>query len=121
MGELEKQEAIDAMMQGREIRPLRMILTRELINPNSSIHPGRLNVPTVGEIAAIFLDSNDGQPPKDIDVVVYPKHFPNRNMHRISHLSANCDPLCYPLLFPYGEPGDFLKFIRIKCIYIINF
>ena len=44
----------------------------------------------------------DGAPPADRDVVVYPK---GREPQNISILSANTDPMVYPLLFPRGELG----------------
>lgn len=104
MRDKEKEEEERAKAQNRQIRPLRMILQRELINTN--FHAGRINLPTVGQIAAVFIDTEDGLPPNNVDLIVYPKHEPMRNMHKISKLSSQCDPLCYPLLFPYGEPGN---------------
>lgn len=103
MRDKEKEQHENAESHNRIIRPMRMIIQRELIH--TEFHAGRINLPTVGQIAAVFVDTNDGQPPNNVDLVVYPKHQPNKNMHRISKLSSQCDPLCYPLLFPYGEPG----------------
>jgi hypothetical protein len=61
----------------------------------------RYNEPRHNEVAAIFV-SNDGAPPPERDVIVHPKDAPLAN---ISHLSANIDPMVYPILFPHGEYG----------------
>ena len=61
----------------------------------------RYNAPVVDEVAAVFV-GNDGAPPGNHDIVVYPKNQPLRN---ISYLNKNCDPMMYPLLFPKGLFG----------------
>jgi hypothetical protein len=61
----------------------------------------RYNDPRNDEVAAIFV-SNDGAPPIDRDIVVHPKNEPPR---QISYMSANIDPMVYPIFFPYGEYG----------------
>ena len=61
----------------------------------------RYNVPHHDEIAMIFV-GDDGAPPIHRDVVVYPR---DRPLHKISYMSANCDPMIYPLLFPHGDSG----------------
>ena len=60
----------------------------------------RYNAPT-DEVAAVFV-GNDGAPPGNHDIVVYPKDKPLRN---ISYLNKHCDPMMYPLLFPNGQLG----------------
>jgi hypothetical protein len=54
-----------------------------------------------GEIAAVFRDK-DGLPPKGLQVAIYP-----RKSHRqlLNICDPNVDPMCFPLLFPYGETG----------------
>lgn len=62
----------------------------------------RYNVPTNNdEVAAIFI-GNDGAPPGNHDIVVYPRNAPLQNIHYMNH---HCDPLMYPLLFPTGQTG----------------
>lgn len=70
---------------------------------DKTIHPGRINAPSVvnGDIAAIFQNS-DGEPPSNRDIMVHSK---TGNLQNISILNKHCDPMCYPLLFPYGDPG----------------
>ena len=61
----------------------------------------RYNEPRHDEVAAIFI-GNDGAPPPERDIVVYPKDHTTRN---ISYRSANADPMVYPILFPCGDQG----------------
>lgn len=61
----------------------------------------RYNEPVHDEIAAVFV-GEDGAPPIHRDIVIYPR---DRPAERISYLSCHLDPMCYPLLFPHGDPG----------------
>lgn len=61
----------------------------------------RYNNPQQDEVAVIF-SSQDGAPPHLRDVVVHPKDEPPRT---ISSMSANIDPMVYPIFFPSGELG----------------
>ena len=63
----------------------------------------RFNIPSVGEIAAIFT-GEDGLPPEDRDFVVF-HHNRQQELIRLSDLSRHIDPLCYPCLDFYGAPG----------------
>ena len=60
----------------------------------SDVH--HYNEPRHDEVAAIFV-SNDGAPPANRDIVVYPRGEPPKN---ISYMSAHTDPMVYPLFFP---------------------
>jgi hypothetical protein len=78
--------------------------------------------PVNGEIAAVF-DDRDGLPlpnagnqvvamlrnlPADQHTIrLVPQFRPNQAHHRIfiNNRDPNCDPLTFPLLFPYGEAG----------------
>ena len=60
----------------------------------------RYNRPTVDEVAMIFV-GNDGAPPTNRDIVVYPRAAEKT---RISDLHDCVDPMSYPLLVPRGEP-----------------
>lgn len=61
----------------------------------------RYNEPRHDEVAAIFV-GDDGAPPQERDIVIHPR---NRPPEQISYMSANCDPMTYPLLFPSGDLG----------------
>ena len=61
----------------------------------------RYNAPRHDEVAAVFV-GDDGAPPFERDITVYPRDEPCKI---ISYMSANCDPMTYPLLFPRGELG----------------
>ena len=61
----------------------------------------RYNDPSRDEVAAIFV-SEDGSPPGERDIVVYPRDQPPS---KISYLSANIDPMTYPIFFPRGDLG----------------
>lgn len=66
----------------------------------------RFNAPTANEIAMVFVNS-DGEPPFQRDIRVYPLNpaNPQQPFININILSPNLDPMSYPILFPYGEPG----------------
>ncbi|GBO04485.1 hypothetical protein AVEN_45612-1 [Araneus ventricosus] len=58
------------------------------------------NAPTLcTEVAAIFVGDN-GEPPANRDICVYPV---GDTCQSISPLNQCCDPMTYPLLFPRGE------------------
>ncbi|GBM00339.1 hypothetical protein AVEN_153807-1 [Araneus ventricosus] len=60
----------------------------------------RYNAPTLcTEVAAIFVGDN-GEPPANRDICVYPV---GDTFQSISPLNQYCDPMTYPLLFPRGE------------------
>ncbi|XP_057299455.1 uncharacterized protein LOC130630074 [Hydractinia symbiolongicarpus] len=61
----------------------------------------RYNLPHHDEVAAVFV-GQDGAPPGNRDVVIYPR---GGDLQNISTMSANLDPMVYPLFFPRGEPG----------------
>ncbi|GBP14465.1 hypothetical protein EVAR_7747_1 [Eumeta japonica] len=69
---------------------------------SNAFHPGRINAPTVSEVAAVFV-TNDGTPPSNIDFVMYSKR--TGVLSKISYLNPHSDPMCYPLLFPCGDSG----------------
>ena len=78
---------------------------RHKYQQQQQIHPGRLNLPSVNEVAAIF-ENNDGEPPWKRDVRIYPIHpKPGVTGEQLSLLSPNLDPMTYVLLYPYGTPG----------------
>ena len=58
----------------------------------------RYNEPRHDEVASVFV-STDGAPPIKSDVV-YPC---DQQPHIIPYMSANSDPMVYPLFFPWGD------------------
>ena len=58
------------------------------------------NAPTANEVAAIILQNPEGGYDRDL---IVRRH--NGGFKRIFEQSSAYDPLQYPLLFPYGEPG----------------
>ncbi|CAK0799480.1 unnamed protein product [Prorocentrum cordatum] len=63
----------------------------------------RYNKPQTLEPAVIFA-SGDGAHRHSKDIVVWPREE-GYEAHRIHEDSEHVDPLAYPLLFPYGDPG----------------
>ena len=61
----------------------------------------RYNLPSHNEVAVVFV-GEDGAPPASREVVIYPRGHP---LKTISILSANLDPMVYPLFFPRGDAG----------------
>ncbi|GBM37652.1 hypothetical protein AVEN_56141-1 [Araneus ventricosus] len=62
----------------------------------------RYNAPTSWtEVAAIFV-GDDGEPPANRDICIYPIADSYKN---ISPRNQCSDPMVYPLLFPIGECG----------------
>ena len=55
-----------------------------------------------GEIAAVFGDV-DGLPPTNIHHAIFAR---NGRRSRMDNRDPNVDPMCFPLLFPYGEAGN---------------
>lgn len=86
-----------------QLRTIKMFLTNTITQNSSNIHPGRLNQPTSGHIAAVFVEEN-GAPPNNIDIVIYSRN--NGKLLRIDFLSSLCDPLCFAILFPHGDLGN---------------
>ena len=74
----------------------------------------RYNPARVSEVAAIF-SGVDGQAPsvERSDIVIYPRNantilssrLRNNGLITITKMSPHCDPMVYPLLFPFGEQG----------------
>ena len=56
---------------------------------------------TNDEVAVVFV-GEDGAPPVNRDIVVYPR---DRLPQRISYMSCHLDPMCYPIPFHRGDPS----------------
>nr|XP_047123046.1 uncharacterized protein LOC124806317 [Hydra vulgaris] len=61
----------------------------------------RYNLPSHDEVAVVFI-GEDGAPPTSREVVIYPRGHP---LIIVSSMSANSDPMVYPLFFPRGDAG----------------
>ncbi|XP_065210885.1 uncharacterized protein LOC135840629 [Planococcus citri] len=75
-----------------------------MIRQDRTVDCRRYNLPNCSEVAVIFKN-NDGAPPFQRDIRIYPKSENNNEFININILSCNLDPMCYTLMFPYGEPG----------------
>ena len=91
---VEQEEEDRANCEGREPRQVTLHFKR---GPDRK----RYNEPTHDEVAAVFV-GEDGAPPLQRDIIVYPRDRPPQ---RISYMSCNLDPMCYSLLFPSGDAG----------------
>jgi hypothetical protein len=67
------------------------------------MHPGTMNVPTVGEVAGIVPVGAGASALRD--VIVMPAQGGEKEFCSLSELSPFYDPLQYPILFPYGDTG----------------
>lgn len=77
------------------------------------IEPHRYNTLTANEIAYVFKNDNGG-PPADRDIKAYPKNL-NIPLHSTDNSISDliiidtmmniCEPMTYPLLYPYGDLG----------------
>ena len=90
-----------AKSSGLDIPNVNMVFRRD-----RRADPRRFNSPTANEIAMVFVNE-DGEPPFERDIRVYPKNptNPNQQFLNLNILSPNLDPMTYALLFPYGEEG----------------
>lgn len=94
MHTVEQEEQQHAAEHDNEPRIVRMFFKR---GPDCR----RYNEPTHNEVAAVFV-GEDGAPPANRDIVVYPT---DRRPERISCMSCHADPMCWPILFPRGDLG----------------
>ena len=64
------------------------------------------SVPTAAEVAAVFPEGHLEDRPNEFVVHVRGREPGGRGgLKRLPATHAAVDPLCYPLLFPYGDPG----------------
>ena len=59
------------------------------------------NLPSHEEVAVVFV-GDDGALPATREIVIYPRGQPLRT---ISSMSANLNPMVYPIFFPRGDAG----------------
>ena len=65
----------------------------------------------VAEIAAVFIGDEEGRPPGDIHMRIYPR---GHHYNQISNINPMRDPMTFVLLFPYGDPGFELNIPHIR-------
>ncbi|XP_065654788.1 uncharacterized protein LOC136081402 [Hydra vulgaris] len=92
MAEVEDEEICRAAIEGCSVSVVKMSLLEE--------HDRRrYNLPSHNKVADVFV-SEDGAPPAFREVVIYPR---GSLLKTISSMSANLDPMVYPLFFPRGN------------------
>ncbi|GBL82289.1 hypothetical protein AVEN_252458-1 [Araneus ventricosus] len=107
-------EKLDSLLRSINTFAESYLQMHQLIQSNPAVnfkmvfmeHPdldlSRYNVPTsMTEVAAIFV-GDDGEPPANRDICIYPVAGSCKN---ISPLNQCSRPMVYPLLFPHGECG----------------
>jgi hypothetical protein len=69
-------------------------------------HPGLdqrvFNTPTTSQVAAVWLEDDTNVNANVRDITIYGH---SGDSHKVHYYYGCYDPLQYPLLFPYGEPG----------------
>ena len=88
MAEVEDEEICRAALEGRSASVVKMSLLE-------GQDRRRYNLPSHNEVAVVFV-GEDGAPPASRKVVIYPRGHP---LKTISSMSANLDPMVYPLFF----------------------
>ncbi|XP_019189454.1 PREDICTED: uncharacterized protein LOC109183853 isoform X2 [Ipomoea nil] len=73
-----------------------------LIRSNASLDQRVYNMPTSSQVAATWVDEQDGSGQNNHDIRVFAK---TGQSHSVKYNYGCYDPLQYPLLFPYGESG----------------
>ena len=98
---VQRAEEMKAILENRSIPVVNMALRRDRHSDQR-----RYNAPTSNEIAMVFVN-DDGEPPFQRDIRIYPKNPANATQQfiPINILSPNLDPMTYAILYPYGEPG----------------
>ena len=101
MRDVQKEHEENSLELGLEIPVVNMVFKRDRRSDQR-----RYNKPTENEVAMVFVN-NDGEPPFERDIRIYPKNPIDSQQYfiNINILLPNLDPMTYHLLFPYGEPG----------------
>ncbi|XP_065680665.1 uncharacterized protein LOC101240834 [Hydra vulgaris] len=94
MAEIEDEEVRQAALEGRPTSIVKMSLLE-------GGDRRRYNLPSHEEVAIVFV-GDDGAPPPSREVVIYPR---GQALKTISSMSANLDPMIYPIFFPRGDAG----------------
>lgn len=101
MRNVEAREYALAVQRGESIPLVSMILKRDRQSDTR-----RYNAPTSNEVAMVFVNE-DGEPPLERDIRIYPNNpvNPNQSFIPLNILSPNMDPMTYSIFYPYGEAG----------------
>ncbi|XP_047136782.1 uncharacterized protein LOC124813574 [Hydra vulgaris] len=94
MAEVEDEEIRQAALEGRSASVVKMFLLE-------GGDRRRYNLPSHDEATVVFV-GEDGAPPTLREVIIYPR---GRPLKIVSSMSANLDPMVYPLFFPRGDAG----------------
>jgi PIF1-like helicase/Helitron helicase-like domain at N-terminus/Helicase len=98
MREIELEEEELASRENRTSIPVLMDFVQ-----NKSLDKRRYNCPTVNtEIAIIFKATENGEPPLERDLRIYPR---GENFKQLHILDSKLDPMVYPLFFFGGDHG----------------
>ncbi|GBN91966.1 hypothetical protein AVEN_6064-1 [Araneus ventricosus] len=99
--EVESRVIAESNEAGEDVPVVNMVFRRDRHS-----NQRRYNAPTANKIAMGSVNS-DGEPPFERDIRVYPLNpeNPQQPFININILIPNLDPMAYPILFPYGEPG----------------
>lgn len=96
MDEVLCKEEEDARREGRSAEPVRMVF-----DSDSSRDMRRYNDPTANEVAVLLVGEDDSVPVTRS----FAEHPRGGGLQVIRDTDPNCDPPCYPVLFPSGEHG----------------
>ncbi|XP_065679083.1 uncharacterized protein LOC124814697 [Hydra vulgaris] len=94
MAQVEDEEMRQAALEGRPTSVVKMSLLE-------GRDRRRYNLPSHDEVAIVFV-GDDGAPPPSREVVIHPR---GQALKKISSMSANLDPMIYPIFFPRGDAG----------------
>lgn len=87
----------------RSLRDKRVDATTSIrINRDPVLDQRVYNAPTSSEVACIIMDSSLADDSGGPYIVVSGR---GNTSHRLQHFWGYYDPLSYPMLFPYGDPG----------------
>ena len=106
MAEVEDEEICRAALEGCSVSVVKMSLLE-------GQDRRRYNLPLHNEVAVVFV-GEDGAPPASREVVIYPRGHP---LKTISSMSANLDPMVYPLFFQKGDAGWHNCFTTLNVLY----
>jgi len=97
--EVIEQEKEQAQLENRSMLEFSMSLVDD-----PALDSRRYNPAVSNEVAAIF-QNHDGEPPNPLNrnMRIYMRH--ENKVQKLCFLSKHCDPMIYPIFFPFGTPG----------------
>ncbi|XP_065671426.1 uncharacterized protein LOC136089381 [Hydra vulgaris] len=94
MAEVENEEIRQAALEGYSVSVVKMFLLEGIIRSCYNLH-------SHNEVAVVFV-GEDGVPLASREFLIYPRGHP---LKTTSSMSANLDPMVYPVFFPRGDAG----------------